>query len=524
MKILFVRPNKDTFGYKPIGISLLSAIARELGWETKLFDTTEMDFGYTDSKTAFEAAKIFKPVDFSKYGMVKKKIDLDETFKKTFKEYGPDMLVFSVLSDEFLISAQISKIAKEMNPKIPIVWGGAHATLCPEHILKNFNVDFVCIGEGIDAFKDFLKAFAERENLCSIKNIWAKKDGKIIKNDIRPLRKNLDDLPYLDWDIFDKREFYKPFSGKIYIGGDHMLNWGCPNNCAYCMNHFYHELYRGCWLIRRYSNKRIIKELKFLKEKYKLEFFKFFDEDFLMRPLEGLKELSELYRREVKLPFVIETNPRSVTEEHVKLLKNMNCVSVSMGLETGDLVFRKEILNRVDSESDLLRAFSLFKKAGIRTSSFNMMGLPFETREIYEKTIDLNRRAEVQYPLMGFFYPFEGTKLREVSIREGFFDPEDKTTIIYRNDKPALHFKNLSEKELIEMRKVFVLYIKLPEYYKPFIGRSEITDEIGLKLRGKILKIYDKTVWENDGWYVDDGLKDKHLKELSEIFGENKNN
>ena len=60
MRILFIRPNKDAFGYKPIGLSLLSAIAKELGWETKLFDTTEIDFGFYESKQRIHAHRVVK--------------------------------------------------------------------------------------------------------------------------------------------------------------------------------------------------------------------------------------------------------------------------------------------------------------------------------------------------------------------------------------------------------------------------------------------------------------------------------
>ncbi len=519
MKILFVRPNKDVFGYKPIAIALLSAIAKKLGWETKLFDTTEIDFGFSESKSFLQSAKMFKPVDFGKYDMVKKKIDLREKFTRIFKDYNPDIISFSVLSDQFMIAKEITGMAKEINPNILVIWGGAHATLVPEKILKNYKVDFICLGEGLDAFPEFLTAFKEGKDLYNIKNIWGKKGQEIIKNELRPPKQNLDDLPYVDWDIFDKRHFYKPFSGKMHIGGDHMLNWGCANNCTYCINNFYHELYKGkqVGFIRSYSPKRIVAELKYLKEKYGIEFFKFFDEDFLLRSTESLRELSELYKKEVNIPFSIETNPKFVNEEKVELLRNMNCVNASLGVETGDLKARKEILGRIDSEEDIIRAFQLLKKAGITTSSFNMLALPFESRETYWKTIEINRKADPQYPQCCFFYPFLGTRLRQVSIDMGLFDPEDEKTMVLQHDKPALHFTHLTDGELLEMRNVFVLYIKLPIEYEPFILRSEAIDEIGIKIRTRILEIYDKTVWKNDGWYIDDGLKETYLKELNEI-------
>jgi len=518
VRILFVWPNKDSFGFKPIGLSLLSGIARSLGWESRLFDTTEFDFGFVDSTQSGESAKIFKPTDLSQYGFVKRKLDLDERFTKALDEFNPDCLALSVLCDEYLIADKISSISKKIQPELPIIWGGKYPTLNPEKTLKVFNADFVCVSEGLDAFPDFLKAFSGNGDMYNIPNIWARKNGSIVENNIRPLRNNLDDLPYVDWDLFDKRQFYKPYDGNVYISGDHMLNWGCPYSCSYCINHFYHEAYDNKYIMRRYSIKRIISELKMLNNKYNLQFFKFHDEDFLMRPLEDFRELSDAYKQEVNIPFVIETNPKSVSKEKVKLLKNMNCVSASIAVETGNNKLRKDMLKRVDSEEDIVRAFSLMKDVGIRTSAFVMLGIPFESRETYKDTVRLVKKSDAQYPCPGFFFPFDGTKLREISIKEGFFDPEDDGEHVYKRDKPALKFEDLSESELIEMRNVFVLYVKLPKCYEPYIKRSENQNDLGIKLRRKLLEIYDKTVWINDGWYIDDGLMPKYLGELSAIL------
>ncbi len=517
MKVLFIWPNKDSFGFKPLGISLLSAIARSLGWETRLFDATPYDLGFVDRRLWGQQAKLFKPVDLVPYGHKKIAVDLRESFIKILDEFNPDVLALSVLSEEFLIASNFTAIAKEYDPNLPIIWGGKFPTLNPENTVTLHGADFACVGEGLEAFQEILVALSEKGDLYKINNIWSNKNGTLIKNNLRPLKKSLDDLPYLYWDIFDNSQFYKPFDGKVYKSGDHMLNWGCPYHCSYCINQFYHEAYNNKYHMRRYGIRRIIEELKFLKNKYELEFFKFHDEDFLLRPLNNLRDLSEAYRQEVNLPFVIETNPKSVTEENVRLLKDMNCVSASVAIETGSTELRKNILNRVDSEKDVVRSFSLLKDVEIRTSSFNMLGIPFETRETYNETVNLNRKANVQYPLAAFFYPFDGTVLRDIAIKEDFFDPEDKERMVFRRDQPALRFKNISERELIEMRNVFVLYIKLPEDYELFIKRSEKLDKLGTALRDKLLEIYDKTVLKNNGWYSDDGFKSIYLGDLNDL-------
>ncbi len=522
MKILFVWPNKDSFGFKPIGLAILSAIAKKQGHETMLFDTTKFDFGYIDNTSSGESAKIFKHVDLSPYNLSKQKFSLEEEFTKIFNEFKPDLLAFTVLSDEYHIAGEIVRIARErereLKQKVIILWGGKYPTLNPEKSLMQYDTDYVCVGEGVEAFPEFLNAIKNKQPATNINNIWSKQEGIILKTEIRPLKRDLDDLPYADWSIFDRRHFYKPFDGKVYLGGDHMLNWGCPYHCTYCINSFYHKLYDNKYYLRRYSVNRIIEELIYLKETYQVEFFKFHDEDFLMRPAENLKELSEEYRKKVNIPFVIETNPKSVTEEKALLLKNMNCVSASLAIETGDPRIRKDILKRVDTKEDIINAFKVLKKVGIRTSSFNLLAIPYETRETYWETVKLNREADIQYPYIGFFFPFEGTELRALAIKEGLFDPEEKDKAkVYLRDRPSLSFANVSEQQLIEWRNVFVLYVKLPEIYEKYILRSETKDEIGLKLRKKILEIYDQTVWSNNGWYKEENV-DQSIQELDWIM------
>lgn len=522
MRLLFIWPNKDSFGFKPINIALLSALAKREGWDTRLFDTTEIDFGHNQIWDAGESAKIFKPVDLSPYDVEKKPLFLEEELLRELKEFSPDCIAISALSDEIQVAGKVTRVCKEAIPDVPVIWGGKYATTNPESTLLEYGADYACVGEGLEAFPEFLHALqtGEKGDIRQIANLCFK-DGMVVnKNKVRPLLKDLDTLPYVDWEIFDKRHSYKPFDGDVYVSGDHMLNWGCPYHCTYCINAFYHDLYDNRYVMRRYSNQRIVDELLYLKERYKLEFFKFHDEDFLMRSLKDFEELSNEYRDRVNLPFTIESNPKLVTQKKARLLKNMNCASVSLAIETGNMVLRKDLLERVDSEEDIMNAFRWLREEGVRTSAFNLLGIPFETRETYMETVDVNRRANPQYPNINFFFPFENTKLRTIAIEEGNFSPDNRDQSSVYDVRPALHFKELSEDQLIQMKNVFVYYVKLPKAYEPYIRRSENMDEVGRRLRKQLSEIYDELVWRNDGWFVDDGSQEQYLNQLQKILSE----
>ncbi|MDD5669795.1 MAG: radical SAM protein, partial [Candidatus Omnitrophica bacterium] len=209
-------------------------------------------------------------------------------------------------------------------------------------------------------------------------------------------------------------------------------------------------------------------------------------------------------------------NARNITDNKVRLLKKMNCVSVTIGIETGNHYLRKEILSRKETEDDIIRATHVLNDAGIRTSAFNMLAIPFETRSTVMETISLNRKAEVRYPNAGFFFPLDGTRLREISIENRFFDPA--SVAVFQNDTPTLHFPDITSEELIKLRERFVLYIKMPESFYIYIERSEKEDETGKALTKVLYQIYEECVFAHDGVWNDSGKIDDYMKKLKKIW------
>jgi len=520
MNILLIWPNKDNFGFKPISLALISAILKQQGHKVELFDTTFIDFGYESDSEVQSRIKVFKPIDFSGYDVAKKKANLQAELTEKLDDFQPDLVGVSALSDEIFIGFEISKIVKQWNSRIPILWGNKAATMAPERILTDKNVDYVCIGEGIEFITEFVDYMASRKDLRDLKNLaWRDEKGAIHRNELRPFFQGLDSLPFLDWSIFDYRLFLKPYDGKVYTGGDHMIQWGCPNECTYCINHAYRKLYspKAGRFLRWYSIYRIIEELQYLVRKWDITFFKFHDEDFCIKPIAYFRKLSEKYRQLIGIPFTAMANAHNLTEEKIDLLKQMNCVSISIGIETGNESMRKNILKRKETVEEIIRAVQMLNDAGIRTSAFNMLGIPFENRSTIMETIELNKKSQVRYPNTVFFYPLEDTQLREIAVKHGFFN--NSTDAIFDDIRPNLTLPDISSEELIALRERFVLYVKMPQEYYKYIKRSEQQDKIGKRLTAELYKIYDKCVFLNDGVWDDQGRNEKYLNRLEQMVG-----
>ena len=89
MKILFINPNIDTGGYKPLAISVLSAIAKKEGHEISVFDTSFVNVSkyssneeHVETQAAGEEVLNFVPTDLTSHNIVEENIDLDKSFLK----------------------------------------------------------------------------------------------------------------------------------------------------------------------------------------------------------------------------------------------------------------------------------------------------------------------------------------------------------------------------------------------------------------------------------------------------------
>jgi len=139
------------------------------------------------------------------------------------------LVAFSVMTMQVGQALKISQLIKEINPDCRIIWGGPHPTFFPEQTVKNDLIDLVCVGEGEDPLLELVASMKSGAIDHSIRNIWFKNNGTILRNPARPLMQDLDSLPFPDKDLFRQ---YGCFSERLYV----MTGRGCPYQCTYCFH------------------------------------------------------------------------------------------------------------------------------------------------------------------------------------------------------------------------------------------------------------------------------------------------
>lgn len=286
----------------------------------------------------------------------------------------PDLVAFSAVTDQYRWALDFAKDIKEKREDLPVIFGGIHPTSVPDIVIKNPEVDIVCVGEGEEAFLELVNSlddYKKKRNL-TIKNLWFKKDGQIYKNPVRDLNQELDRLPFPDKDLFyDKLPAFK-------LQYNLLTGRGCPYRCSYCCNNFLYKTYkdRGRYLRRR-GVANVIEELRSAKQKYKFPLVFIRDEVFIY-DIKWLREFAKEYRKEINIPFKCFAHPSVSSAEVVYELKEAGCIYVSMGIQSANEQSRKSVLFRTDTNAQIESAMALFHKAGIKVNIDHIAGIPGE--------------------------------------------------------------------------------------------------------------------------------------------------
>ncbi len=486
-RVLFIYPNTEMATLVPINLSLLAPCLKQAGFEVELFDTTY----YKWEDINFEQKKVellqLKPFSYEEKGVHYKEGDMCEDLVRKVNEYKPDLIGITLVEDTYELGKRLLDAISYY--EAPVIAGGVFVTFSPEDVINDENIDMICIGEGEEALVELCERMRGKEDYSSVKNLWIKKNGQVTRNPMRKLT-DINKLPFIDYDIFEKKRLYRPMQGKIYTMIHVELDRGCPYDCTYCEAPHLRRLFQaqGCGTYyRRKKIDRAIEEIKHLVGKYSPDYINFNAESFLAKPVSELVEFAERYAQ-IGLPFWCQSRPETVTEEKIRILKDMNCQNMQFGIEHGNEEFRARILNRQYTNKQMMDAFKIVEKFGIAYTVNNIIGFPDETRELIFDTISVNRKINPATMNVYFFTPYRGTRLYQYCIEKGYLDRNDKVHQLL--DGAPLKMDTITYEELKGLQRTFPLYAKMPENMFDKIKLAEKFNDAGNRMFEELKEIY----------------------------------
>jgi len=392
-----------------------------------LYDTNLLGIRYLSSTLknhGYEPSLIFLK-SFNSYNVDEPTPTEYELLYKTIAELKPGYIGLSIMCSFYLnVVENIVKKIREISG-VPILIGGAYATLFPEECLKL--ADVVFRGESEETIIEFTNALRDGKPYDHIEGICINTPDGPQLNPIRPLIKDLDRLPHPD---FGGKNMYYINNDKIIHGDPEVASHryelttsrGCPNRCSYCSNSSIRDLYKGKGpFIRQRSVGDVMSEIANVrKQNPGVQLLRFWDEIFPWNK-EWIAEFTSEYKKNVALPFEVWGHPRLSANPGIKDLVSAGLSKIVIGVQSGCPKIRKEIYTRNEKQEEILECSRILSEAKVPMVIYDfILGHPFETEEDLKETLNLCRSLSKPFTLQLHGLSFlPGTPIEEIAVGRG---------------------------------------------------------------------------------------------------------
>lgn len=406
------------------------------------------------------------------------------------QEFRPDIVGITANTPQVKQAWRTARAIKEVHD-CPIVLGGPHVSVLPEESVEKPYVDIVVRGEGEDTWIDIcdrLEAFINEQPYSTeafmhpenevfddcLGVTYRTSDGQIHNNIDRTPIADLDSLPWPAYHLFKMEGYTNLQPATDHVDGSRsfsiMTSRGCPYRCTFCSQ----SIMPIKWRSR--SPENVIEEWRHLVEELGAQEIGILDDSANIR-VKRLEELATLLiendLNHVPWMFVNGIRANLASKELLGLLKEAGLKRTAFGVETGDPEILKSIDKKVDHDT-IRWAFRNAKEVGLETIAFMIIGLPGETRESMQRTIDFAIELDPLIANFSMMTPYPGTKVYEIVKRQGRFLINDWEDYVFFEQKARYEMGDMTAELVEEMyRKAYRQFYLRPG---PIWRRVKTTD------------------------------------------------
>lgn len=446
--------------------------------------------------------------------MLAENLSLDQGLSR-INELNPKLICFVVYGQNvnagtvsMVGATAFSNFIKESGCTIPIGYIGSYVQALPKKaLLDEPSIDFVFMNEGVYTLHNLLKNKIDVNELDGIKGLAWRKNGEVVFNDpeiVVPTDQMDVDLPGYAWDLlpYNERPLDLYRAPQWHAGYDEtkrtpyaalQTSLGCKFGCSFCMiNILNRNDNQEIGVASNYSNMRfwspefIIKEFDKLVE-MGVETIRIVDEMFLLNkkyyiPLcQMLKERG--YGNKIRM-WAYSRVDTVTNPETLKLVKEAGIKWLCLGIESSDKKVRLEVSKGKFEDVDIVKVVQQVEEAGIDVLANYIFGLPGDTIESMQKTLDLSLELNTAgwnaYPAIAL----PGSKLYKDSFDNNYELPKSYDQFGFHSRRTLPMFNpSLTRAEILEFRdEAFIKYHSNPKFL------NKIENKFGKLAKENILK------------------------------------
>lgn len=385
--------------------------------------------------------------------------------RKMIVQQGANVIGTGGLSDDYSKVKGIIDCAKKVDPKVITVLGGGVISSSPELVFEAVNPTFGVLFEGEATVVELASALeGGEEDFSNVRGLIWKKKSEIVRNQPREPVKDLDIIPFPDFEGFGADDF---LNSQMTNDNHYFFHFDkprvlpmissrcCPFDCSFC----FHPLGKT---YRQRSLENFFAEVEHLVKRFNINMIMVYDELFSLHKERLLDFCDRIKKYNLKWATQLRAGPH-IDDEVLNEMKDAGCCVLAYGLESASDKVLKSMGKHVTIKQ-IEKTLELTWKHEIGIQGNFIFGDSGETAETATETQGWWKQHQKYQIALTPIYVYRGTKLHDIAVKRGMIK-DDRVDL--SNRYPVVNLTEMRDAEYSALlKRLVVLNIENLERYK----------------------------------------------------------
>ncbi|OPZ04500.1 MAG: coproporphyrinogen III oxidase [candidate division BRC1 bacterium ADurb.BinA292] len=391
-----------------------------------------------------------------------------DRLEQDLREFQPDAILLSITTPSLDQDMEAAALAKRVDPKIVTMAKGAHFNTRDVQTLEQYAaLDVVFRGEYEQTCAELARGAAP----ASILGItWRDTDGAVQRNGDRPFTDDLDAIPFPARHLTHNELYIRPDTMEVQT--TIITNRGCPFHCIYCLAN------QVSGTKNRYrSVENVVAEIRQCVERHGIRNFLFRSDLFTQNKKWVIELCQAIIEAGLDIQWASNSRVDTVNPEVLGWMRKAGCWIIALGVESGD----QETLDRIQKKATVAQAFQAvrwIREAGIKSSVYLLMGLPWDTPETIERQMAFARELDPDILEIFYPYPFPGTALYDLCVKQGLIREGEIPRDAYSDPATGGLYMSVDDFKRLRKQAIRDFYLRPSKIIRTLRGAPTLGEKI----------------------------------------------